>query len=491
MCENFRPEARRLEPEALKKMWSGRFREPLDPEFEQWQRSFAFDVRLLPDELAASRAYARALAKAGVFTTTELESVVHALGAIAAKGIPNPADHPGVEDVHQFVEQELVSLIGDTGYKLHAGRSRNEQISTDLRLYTRRSIDAIVAAIAALASAFVAKAEQYKDDVMPSYTHMQRAEPVLVAHWLLAWVEMWLRDAARLTDCRRRVNVLPLGSGAVAGPGMELDRAAIAKELGFETISGNSMDATSDRDFELEYLHALGLLALHVSRWAEEMALFSTVEYGFVQLPEPYSTGSSAMPQKKNPDALELLRGKTGRILGAATALQTVLKGLPLAYNKDLQEAQEPLFAATDSVLAALAIATGFVATVALDTERMKQAASAGFLNATAAARYLVKKGVAFRLAHSAVGQAVRLALEKKCELDGLSLQELKQFRPEFDRDFFNSLKLEAVLASHDVAGGTAPGRVRKALGEARRRIGKITNAAAMPRTRRSRRMSS
>ncbi|MBZ5512919.1 MAG: argininosuccinate lyase [Acidobacteriia bacterium] len=472
-------------------MWSGRFREPLDPEFEQWQRSFAFDVRLLPDELAASRAYARALAKAGVFTTTELESVVHALGAIAAKGIPNPADHPGVEDVHQFVEQELVSLIGDTGYKLHAGRSRNEQISTDLRLYTRRSIDAIVAAIAALASAFVAKAEQYKDDVMPSYTHMQRAEPVLVAHWLLAWVEMWLRDAARLTDCRRRVNVLPLGSGAVAGPGMELDRAAIAKELGFETISGNSMDATSDRDFELEYLHALGLLALHVSRWAEEMALFSTVEYGFVQLPEPYSTGSSAMPQKKNPDALELLRGKTGRILGAATALQTVLKGLPLAYNKDLQEAQEPLFAATDSVLAALAIATGFVATVALDTERMKQAASAGFLNATAAARYLVKKGVAFRLAHSAVGQAVRLALEKKCELDGLSLQELKQFRPEFDRDFFNSLKLEAVLASHDVAGGTAPGRVRKALGEARRRIGKITNAAAMPRTRRSRRMSS
>lgn len=455
-------------------MWSGRFREPLDPEFEQWQRSFAFDVRLLPDELAGSRAWARALAKAGVFTAPEFASVLHALDTIAAKAAPHAADFPGVEDVHQFVEQELVSLIGDTGYKLHTGRSRNEQISTDLRLYTRRSIDAILAAIAALASAFVAKAEQYKDDVMPSYTHMQRAEPVLVAHWLLAWVEMWLRDASRLTDCRRRANVLPLGSGAIAGPGMELDRAAIAKELGFESISGNSMDATSDRDFELEYLHALGSLALHLSRWAEEMALFSTVEYGFVQLPEPYSTGSSAMPQKKNPDALELLRGKTGRILGAATALQTVLKGLPLAYNKDLQEAQEPLFAATDSVLAALPIATGFMNAVALDTERMKQAASAGFLNATAAARYLVKKGVPFRLAHSAVGQAVRLALEKKCELGGLSVAELKRFRPEFDRDFFDSLKLGSVLASHDVVGGTAPGRVRGALAEARRRIGQI-----------------
>jgi argininosuccinate lyase len=458
-------------------MWSGRFREPLDPEFEQWQRSFAFDVRLLSDEVAASRAWARALSKAGVFSTPELTSAVQALDTIAAQVAPHAADFPGAEDVHQFVEQELVSLIGDTGYKLHAGRSRNEQISTDLRLYTRRSIDAILGAIAALASAFIAKAEQYKDDVMPSYTHMQRAEPVLVAHWLLAWVEMWLRDAARLADCRRRVNVLPLGSGAIAGPGMELDRAAIAKELGFEAISGNSMDATSDRDFEMEYLQGLSSFALHLSRWAEEMTLFSTVEYGFVQLPEAYSTGSSAMPQKKNPDALELLRGKTGRILGAATALQTVLKGLPLAYNKDLQEAQEPLFSATDSVLAALPIATGFMNAVALDTERMKQAASSGFLNATAAARYLVKKGVPFRLAHAAVGQAVRRALEKKCELDGLSLEELKQFRPEFDRDFFDSLKLESVLASHDVPGGTAPGRVRGALEEARRRIAEIGKA--------------
>jgi argininosuccinate lyase len=235
------------------------------------------------------------------------------------------------------------------------------------------------------------------------------------------------------------------------------------------------MDATSDRDFELEFLHALSSLALHLSRWAEEMALFSTVEYGFVQLPEPYSTGSSAMPQKKNPDALELLRAKSGRVLGTAAALQTVLKGLPLAYNKDLQEAQEPLFAATNSILQALPIATGFMTAVAFDTERMKQAASSGFLNATAAARYLVKKGVPFRLAHSAVGQAVRLALEKRCELDGLTLEELKQFRPEFDRDFFDSLTLASVLASHNVPGGTAPARVQEALTIARRRISELS----------------
>jgi argininosuccinate lyase len=455
----------------MKKLWSGRFREPLDPQFEQWQRSFAFDVRLLADELAASRAYARALSKAGVFTAAELDSVLKALDTVGGKPAPAPGDYPAVEDVHQFVEQELVALVGDTGYKLHAGRSRNEQIATDLRLYTRRSIDEIINGIAALASAFVAKAEQYQDVAMPSYTHLQRAEPVLVGHWLLAWVEMLLRDASRLADCRRRVNVLPLGSGAISGPGMELDRAAIAADLGFESVSANSMDATSDRDFELEYLHALSSLALHLSRWAEEMALFSTVEYGFVQLPEPYSTGSSAMPQKKNPDALELLRGKAGRVLGSATTLETVLKGLPLAYNKDLQEAQEPLFSATDSVLSSLPVATGFMAAVLFDTERMKTAATTGFLNATAAARYLVTKGVPFRLAHSAVGQAVRLALQKECELEALSLEDLRQFRPEFDRDFFDCLKLDAVLASHNVPGGTAPARVREALAAARMRI--------------------
>ncbi|MGI9103403.1 MAG: argininosuccinate lyase [Terriglobales bacterium] len=460
----------------MDKMWSGRFREPLDKEFEQWQRSFGFDCRLLQDETAASQAYARALHKAGIFSSKELKEVLAALDKIAAAPPPNPADFPGVEDVHQFVEQELVKLAGDTGYKLHAGRSRNEQIATDLRMYTRRSIDAIRAAIAELAKQFLNKADQYQDAAMPSYTHLQRAEPVLVAHWLLAWTEMLLRDADRLADCRKRLNVLPLGSGAIAGPGIEIDRARMAAELGFDGITGNSMDATSDRDFELEFVQALSVLALHLSRWAEEMALFSTVEYGFVLLPEAYSTGSSAMPQKKNPDALELLRGKCGRVLGAVTALQTVVKGLPLAYNKDLQEAQEPLFAAGDTVAQALAIAAGVISKVSFDTKRMRQAATSGFLNATAAARYLVRKGVPFRLAHAAVGQAVRVALDRGCELEGLSLAELKKFRPEFDKDFYDALTLEAVIASHDVPGGTAPGRVKAALAEARTRIREMKN---------------
>jgi argininosuccinate lyase len=336
-------------------------------------------------------------------------------------------------------------------------------------------MDTIRIALAGFAAEFLNQAEKYEGAVMASYTHLQRAEPVLVAHWLLAWVEMFLRDCDRLADCRQRVNVLPLGSGAIAGPGMMLDREAMARELGFEAISANSMDATSDRDFELEYLHALSSVALHLSRWAEELALFSTAEYGLVKLPEAYSTGSSAMPQKKNPDALELLRGKAGRVLGAAAALQTVIKGLPLAYNKDLQEAQEPLFAATDSILQALPVATGFMAAVEFDAERMKAAASSGYLNATAAARYLVSKGVPFRLAHSAVGQAVRLGLEKGCELEGLSLEELQQFRAEFDKDFYKCLKLDAVLASHDVPGGTAPGQVKAAIVKARRRIQELS----------------
>jgi len=460
-------------PSTDDKLWSGRLRQPLDPEFEKWQRSFAFDCRLLADEIAASRAYARALAKSGIFSAAELESVLEALNSIGSRTV-DPARYPDVEDVHDFVERQLVALIGNTGYKLHAGRSRNEQIAVDLRLFARRSIDAIRNALADLCEQFLNQADRHPDAPMPTYTHMQRAEPALVAHWLLAYVEMFLRDAARLADCRRRVNVLPLGSGAVAGPGIALDRQAIAAELGFDAISSNSIDATSDRDFELELLHALSLLALHLSRWAEEFALFSTVEYGFVQLPDAYATGSSAMPQKKNPDALELIRGKCGRVLGAAATLQTVLKGLPLAYNKDLQESQEPLFEAVDTILGVLPVATGFMAAVRFDAERMAKAAGSGFLNATAAARYLVARGVPFRLAHAAVGQAVRLCLDKGCELDGLALDELRQFRPEFDRDFYDCLRLEAVLASHDVPGGTAPTRVRQALASARQRINEL-----------------
>jgi argininosuccinate lyase len=464
-------------PASSDKLWSGRFREPLNRHFERWQRSFPFDRRLLPEELLGSAAYARALVRAGVFSVAEVQAVLGGLEAIADAVARDRSllRNEDVEDVHDFVERELVRRIGDTGYKLHAGRSRNEQIATNLRLFARRAIDEIRRALGALCGALLKLARRHENDAMPSYTHLQRAEPVLVAHWLLAYVEMFLRDAERLDDCRRRVNVLPLGSGAIAGPGIVLDRAALAADLEFEAISSNSMDATSDRDFELELLHALSQAALHLSRLAEELALFSTVEYGFVRLPEPFSTGSSAMPQKKNPDALELLRGKAGRVLGAAAALQTVIKGLPLAYNKDLQEAQEPLFDAVDTVFEALAVAAGFISAVEFDTDRMRAAAASGYLNATAAARYLVTKGVPFRLAHAAVGQAVRLALDKGCELQALSLEELCRFRPEFGEDFYRALELPAVLASHDVPGATAPRRVREALAAAEARTKKLT----------------
>jgi argininosuccinate lyase len=398
------------------------------------------------------------------------------LEQIAQKAATVPAflDDGEVEDVHHFVEKQLVALIGDAGYKLHSGRSRNEQIATDLRLYVRASIDQLRADLAECLGVVLERAEQAGDAAMPAYTHLQQAEPVLVSHWLLAYVEMFLRDADRLADCRKRLNVCPLGSGAVAGTTLPLDRRTMAANLGFDQPTGNSMDATSDRDFVLEFAGVLSLLALHLSRWAEEMILFSTQEFGFLHLPERYSTGSSAMPQKKNPDLLELTRGKAGRVIGNATALLVMVKGLPLAYNKDLQETQEPLFDATETVLSLVPLATGWMKAVEFDHDRMQNAAQTGFMNAWAAATYLVQRGVAFRLAHEQVGKAVQLCLEKGCEFQDLPLEELKKLNPAFDQDFYSCLHLEAVLAIHDVPGGTAPARVRQALTDAKQRIGSI-----------------
>ena len=458
------------------KMWSGRFRQPLDAEFEKWQRSFPYDQRLLPFELAASRAHANALAQAGVLSSQELSEIEKALGEIGRR-VESETEFlsdPEAEDVHHFVEKQLAALIGATGYKLHTGRSRNEQIATDLRLFVRQSIDTLQNLIADWVEAILARAEAAGISAMPAYTHLQPAEPVLVAHWLLAYVEMFLRDAARLADCRKRVNLCPLGSGAVAGATLTLNRQAMAAELGFDGPTANSIDATSDRDFAIEFVDALSLLALHLSRWAEEMILFSTPAYGFVELPEPYSTGSSAMPQKKNPDLLELVRGKAARVMGCATTLQTLVKGLPLAYNKDMQESQEPLFDASDTVVTMLPLVTGFMNTVEFNEARMKQAAHAGFMNAWAAAAYLVERGVPSRLAHEAVGKAVQLAMECGCELHKLPLADLQAIHASFDAAFHSCLGLTEVLALHDVAGGTAPRHVKRALQNARERAGQL-----------------
>jgi argininosuccinate lyase len=455
------------------KMWSGRFRQPLDPEFERWQRSFQFDRRLLRYEIAASSAHARALKNAGVLSADELISMLQGLEEIGKKAAASPAflEDNEAEDVHHFVEKQLVVLIGETGYKLHSGRSRNEQIATDLRLYVRAAIDQLRQELAVLCGALTERAEQAGDAAMPAYTHLQRAEPVLVAHWLLAYVEMFLRDADRLADCRKRMNVCPLGSGAVAGATLALDRAFMASNLAFDAPTANSIDATSDRDFAIEFVNALSLLAIHLSRWAEEMILFSTQEYGFLVLPEAYSTGSSAMPQKKNPDLLELVRGKTGRVLGHATALTVSLKGLPLAYNKDLQETQEPLFDAADTLLQMLPLITGWMKAVEFNFERMQQAAQSGFMNAWAAATYLVNRGVPSRLAHERVGKAVQMCIEKGCELQDLPLAELQSLSSDFGPDFYESLKLASVLAMHDVPGGTAPARVQQALRTAQKKV--------------------
>ncbi len=455
------------------KMWSGRFRQPLDPEFERWQRSFEFDRRLLSYEIAASGAHARALKNAGILTADELISVLQGLEQIAERAAASSAflEDKEAEDVHHFVEKHLAALIGDTGYKLHSGRSRNEQIATDLRLYVRAAIDQLRAELDAFCATFVDRAETAADAAMPAYTHLQRAEPVLVGHWLLAYVEMFLRDADRLADCRKRVNVCPLGSGAVAGATLPLDRVSMADSLGFDAPTANSIDATSDRDFVIEFVNVLSLIALHLSRWAEEMILFSSQEYGFVILPEAYSTGSSAMPQKKNPDLLELVRGKSGRVVGNAVALMTTVKGLPLAYNKDLQETQETLFHATDALLQMLPLATGWMKAVEFERERMQQAAQSGFINAWAAATYLVSRGVPSRMAHERIGKAVQMCVERNCELQDLPLEDLRSLSPAFGEDFYTSLSLAAVLAIHDVPGGTAPSRVRQAIAIARKKI--------------------
>jgi argininosuccinate lyase len=458
------------------KMWSGRFREPLDARFEEWQRSFGFDWQLLPEEIAASKAHASVLTAAGILTAAECAQVRDGLDAIRKDCWDGPrhgtlgADSRA-EDVHHFVELELTERIGELALKLHTGRSRNEQIATDLRLYVREQAANAQQLLRAWALALIEQAAAAGDAIMPAYTHLQRAEPVLVAHWLLAYVSMIERDISRLADLMERLNYCPLGSGAIAGATLALDRTIAARELGFTAPTTNSMDATSDRDFLIEFLQALSTIALHTSRFAEEITLFATAEFGFVVLPESFSTGSSAMPQKMNPDLTELVRGRTGRIVGAAQAVSIQLKGLPLAYNKDLQEMQPSLFDAVAGLLPMLELLASFTQQLKFRLKIMETAAQTGFLNAMAAATYLARRGVPFRRAHHIIGEAVRLALDNGCELDGLPLGELQKLSPAFGEDFYASITLAATVDCHDVIGGTARARVHEAVASARSRL--------------------
>jgi argininosuccinate lyase len=454
------------------KMWSGRFREPLNKQFEEWQRSFPFDWRLLPHEVEASIAHARAIEAVGILTSEELLLMEQGLRAVAK--LEDIAGNEQAEDIHHFVELELTKKIGDLALKLHTGRSRNEQITTNMRLFVRAAIDNTLAGLTSWRKALVELATNSGEATMPSYTHLQRAEPVLVAHWLLAYVSMIERDADRLADARKRMNLCPLGSGAIAGATLAIDRAIAARALAFDAPTSNSMDATSDRDFALEFTQAIATIGIHISRFAEELTLYSTAEFGFLDLPEAFSTGSSAMPQKKNPDLTELIRGKSGRLLGAATTLATLIKGLPLAYNKDLQEGQEPVFDSANAIAGILSVLPAFTASLKFRFDRMKTAAETGYLNAMAAATYLSNKGVPFRKAHEHIGNAVRLGLETGRELEHLTLDELRGICPEFGEDFFDAISLEATLDCHDVIGGTARRRVKDALADAELRIRQI-----------------
>src|SRR3984957_1050733 len=462
------------------KMWSGRFREPLDATFESWQRSFPFDWRLVPYEVEASIAHARAIQAAGILTSEELLQMEQGLRAVAKQqteqGEAIVTANPHAEDVHHYVELELTKQIGDPAPKHHTGRSRNEQIATDMRLFVRASIDNTLDGLNEWRSALIDLAERAGEAVMPGYTHLQRAEPVFVAHWLLAYVAMLERDHSRFLDARRRMNFCPLGSGAIAGATLGLNRRIASDALGFTAPTDNSMDATSDRDFMLDFVQAASTLGLHISRFAEELTLYATAEFGFVDLPEAFSTGSSAMPQKKNPDLTELARGKSARLLGASTALSTLIKGLPLAYNKDLQEGQEQIFDIAATLAGLLSVLPNFTRALTFRTEKMQAAAESGYLNAMAAATWLSNKGVPFRKAHEIVGNAVRLGLDKSLELNQLPLGELQALSSEFTADFFDAITVEATLNCHNVIGGTATARVAEALTAARSRISNLTS---------------
>jgi argininosuccinate lyase len=450
-------------------LWGGRFSQEADPSFETFNNSFTFDRRLFTVDIRASVAHCNGLATAGVISRDEADQINAGLQNVLDHEADGPYfDQMNSEDVHSFVEARLVEIVGDTGRKLHTGRSRNDQVATDLRLWLRDAIDQLSERVRSTQAALLEFAEANSDAVLPGYTHLQRAQPILFAHWCLSYFEMLARDRERLSETRRRVNVMPLGSAALAGASFPIDREAVARELGFEGISRNSVDAVSDRDFCVEFAGACALIMVHLSRLAEEVILYSTSEFGFFELSDAVATGSSLMPQKKNPDSMELVRGKAGRVFGHTVSLLTMLKGLPLAYNKDMQEDKEAVFDTFDTTAACLEVSTLVLRNVQLNVDRMRAAASKGMMNATELADYLVRKGVAFRKAHEIVGEIVVKAIEKGLELGELSLAELRSFANEIQDDVFSSLTLEQTLGSKSLAGGTAPERVAEALNAAR-----------------------
>jgi argininosuccinate lyase len=451
------------------KPWGGRFTQSTDSFVEAFTASVGFDRRLYAYDIQASIAHARMLAHVGILTGDECEAIINGLDEI--RGDIERDDFSWMielEDVHMNIEARLTERIGEAGKKLHTGRSRNDQIATDMRLYLRDEIDAIAVRLRRLQISLLDLAEREADTIMPGFTHLQVAQPVSFGHHLLAWFEMLTRDHQRLMECRKRVNIMPLGSAALAGTSFAIDRAYTAQLLGFDTPSRNSLDAVSDRDFAIEFCASSALIMMHLSRFSEELIIWSSTQFDFIELSDSFCTGSSIMPQKKNPDVPELVRGKAGRVNGNLVALLTLMKAQPLAYNKDNQEDKEPLFDTVDTVKASLHVFAEMIPSMKIKHANMKHAALTGFSTATDLADYLVCKGVPFRDAHEAVGKAVRLGIEKNKDLAGLSFDELKGFSAKIGQDVFDVLTVEGSVKSRDHIGGTAPDQVRAAIQQAR-----------------------
>lgn len=454
------------------KAWSGRFSEPVADLVKRYTASVDFDKRLAEFDIDGSLAHARMLHAVGVLSAGDLADIERGMDTIREE-IRTGKFHWSVdlEDVHLNIEKRLTDLVGDAGKRLHTGRSRNDQVATDIRLYLRAASDEVVGLIEALQKTLLDLAAEHTDTLMPGFTHLQVAQPVSFAHHLLAYVEMMRRDAARFRDCRSRMNQLPLGAAALAGTSYPIDRERVARELSFDGVCENSLDAVSDRDFAIEFCACAALAMTHLSRFSEELILWMSPRFSFIMLADRFCTGSSIMPQKKNPDVPELVRGKTGRVNGHLVALLTLMKGQPLAYNKDNQEDKEPLFDTVDTLVATLTIYAAMVGGISVNKAAMRAAVMEGFATATDLADYLVKKGLPFREAHEAVARAVRRAAEKDVDLAHLGVAELREFSNLIEADAIEKLSLEGSLASRDHIGGTAPAQVRAAIARARSRL--------------------
>ncbi|MCZ6502434.1 MAG: argininosuccinate lyase [Gammaproteobacteria bacterium] len=455
--------------QATVKPWAGRFSESTDSFVESFTESVSFDQRLAMHDIAGSLAHVQMLAHVKVLTDTECEQISAGLQSIRSNIESGEFSwHTALEDVHMNIESVLVETIGEVGKKLHTGRSRNDQVATDLRLYLREAVDDISIQLIAVMTELVNIADREAETIMPGFTHMQSAQPVTFGHHMLAWYEMLQRDQLRLTECRARINIMPLGSAALAGTSFPIDREFTAQLLGFDALSSNSLDAVSDRDFVIEFVAVGSLIMMHLSRFSEEMVLWMSSQFGFIDLGDAWCTGSSIMPQKKNPDLPELVRGKTGRVYGSLMALLTLMKGQPLAYNRDNQEDKENLFDVIDTVQACLQAYAGMLPTLVVKKEAMLEAAERGYGTATDMADYLVHKGIPFRDAHAIVGKTVQFAIETQSKLSALSLADLLQFSEHFDEDIYPILELKGSVAARDHKGGTAPNQVKKAVRQAR-----------------------